>query len=137
MQKLYIILAFSLYTTSILLFGDLSSLCQIVSFPLSIILLYLNTYRETKYSSLIDGIILGIFSGVFRLSPFSAHINKTIIEISFSWSNILGYWISLVGYLTFILLYRKAKKLKLYEDFNYDNKKILRNERIDRILSKF
>lgn len=137
-ERVSLILALSFYIVPILIFGDIIKVYQITALPLTSIVLYiLSRKRETKYSPFVDSISIGLFLGIFHLDPFTTHLNKNLLEISISWVNILGYWISIIGYLICIGINRMIRYERILDEFERDPKRILRNSKIDKILSRF
>lgn len=93
--------------------------------------------KDRKFDSYINGALLGLFLGMYGLNTFSMQINKSIIDISFTYSNILGYWVSFLSYFLLHSIYRHKIKEKQLKEFDYDWTKIEREQKIDAILNKW
>lgn len=137
-ESKYIILGLALYLIPILLFGDFRNVYQWILLPITIFILYWRMKsKDRKFDSYINGALLGLFLGMYGLNTFSMQINKSIIDISFTYSNILGYWVSFLSYFLLHSIYRHKIKEKQLKEFDYDWTKIEREQKIDAILNKW
>lgn len=134
-----LIIGMTLYVIPIILFGNFSDYMSYIFLIVSIMTIYHYFYRKPlnkKYSSLLHGLILGVTLSLFGLSPFIIHINKTLLKVSFTYSNILGYWISLMAPIITSPVYHEIKKARIASEFDGDQKKIERDEKIDSLLKR-
>lgn len=150
--KKYIFLGLLLYTLPVLAFGDFSSIYQYLFLPVILFTLYWRmasltncmTYRPGTYQSkknsmrtFINGAILGFSLQLYGLTPFYSHVNNSIVELSFTYSNVLGYWVSFLSYFYMYEIYKVKFRENQLQEFNYNWTKIEREQRINSILSKW
>lgn len=135
-----LIIGMSLYVIPIILFGNFSHYMSYIFLIASIAAIYHYFYRKSlnkKYVPWLSGLILGITLSLFNLSPFIVHVNKTLLSVSFGYSNILGYWISLIAPIVTSPIYHEIKKNRIISEFDGDQKKIEREEKINSIIKRF
>lgn len=134
----YIVIGLTLYLLPVLLFGDFSSIYQYISLPIILFILYQRMIsRERKFDAYINGALLGLFLTIYHLCPFSIYVNNSIIGLTFTYSNIVGYWVSFLSYYISHTTYRFKNKELLLKKFDYDWTKIEREQKIDSILNKW
>lgn len=131
-----LLIGMSLYTISIILFGNFENYFKYPLLLLCIGLVYYYFYRKKIdrkkwYGPFLPALILGLTLGFFNLNPFTAYVNKTILSISLSYSNIFGYWIGLISPIITSTIYHDLKSKRLYEEFNGDKTRISRQDRLD------
>ena len=136
-EKNLLILLMIFYIVPILMFGDFTDLVRVSIFVLSIPFMYYRftkNYKKEKVGEYINAAIVGCILGIMWMYPFSVHINKSIIRLTFTYANILGYWLGITGVIITSSIYRETKTHRLSKEFYEDPVKIIRDEKIKTIL---
>ncbi len=134
------------YMMPILAFGDFSvfdsflgKFCyNYVTLSISIPVLFFLLKRKSKgkkFQYYLTCVLLGVFMSTFRLLPFSTHSNDTLMGLSFTGSNIIGYWICFLSFISFYMRYKTLVEIKYKNDFLNDPILINRDEKINKILN--
>lgn len=121
----------------VILFGNISIYSLVIS-PISIFILFYSATKESGKNNkryYMNLLFLIILTTVTQLSPFSALSNKCLILSNFKWINILGYWLVQIGYVTSYSIYKNEVKLQRYKDFDFDDARIERDEKISAIIN--
>lgn len=133
-------LAILFYIVPILAFGNFSSIYQWIFLPLFSLVIhnrFTKKVKSEKISGYLTCMIISISISIWNLDPFYLHINHTIVKLSITYGNILGYWLCLMGSYITGSEYRRLKVELTKKEFGYDEKKLDRDKKIDNIINKW
>lgn len=128
----------------IIFFGSFENSINYIIFPISLLILLFTSKKKFKNDNIgyyLSCFIIGTFYGTFKLSPFFNYSNKfNILDsfgLSFYGSNIIGYWISFLSFIILYLLYKLECKKSIMKEFGNDEKRIIRESKINSIIGKW
>jgi hypothetical protein len=142
-ENKFLLIGMFWYTLPIILFGDFNHYYKYLLLMVSMVAIYYYWYyripkNNNWYSSILSASILGITLSFFNLNPFLFDgSNKTIFSISFTYANIIGYWISLISPIITSTIYHEHRRERIKSEFGGDEKRISREEKINSIIKKF
>jgi len=133
------------YIIPILIFGDIRKPYVISTFIVSLPIIYYLVHKEFKINflqgnsklSLVAFLSISIFLSLTGLSPFDGHINKGIVTIGIRYANVFGYWLSYISTTFLFERYLINKNIEKMAEFENDVVRMERDNKIDKILSKF
>jgi hypothetical protein len=133
------------YIIPILILGDIRKTYVLGTFIVSLPVIYYLIHKQFKRKllqgnsklSFIAFLSISIFLSLMGLSPFEGNINKGIITIGIKYANVFGYWLSYTSTTLLFERYLKYKNLEKMAEFENDVVKMERDNKIDKILSKF
>lgn len=91
--------------------------------------------RRKQFDYYLMCILLAMFISIFKLKPFTLASNKTLLGLSFPFSNIIGYWVCFFTFAFLYMMYKQAREDRYKQEFSNDPVLIQRDEKIDKILN--